>query len=770
MTGTYDYRMVLLSVVLALAASYAALDLAGRVTAAQGRARNLWLVGGAMAMGIGIWAMHYIGMLAFAMPMPILYDLPTVALSLVAAIGASVVALFIVSRPTMAVAPQIIGSIVMGSGIAAMHYIGMAAMRLPCLVSYSPAIVVFSVALAIVISLVALLLAFGSRNEKRTSRRKIVSALVMGTAISVMHYTGMAAASFSPSEKILNLSHAVNISSLGTVAITVASLLVLTLAIVTSFLDRLIGAQKQMIATARESALQFHTLAEAIPQMIWTATPEGQPDYFNSRWYNYTGISAATLGGDGWSSVVHPDYRSQAAAKWQTSLQAAELYENEIPMLRASDHTYRWHLVRAIPIKNPAGSVLKWFGTCTDIDHQKNNQANLEAEIIARTAEVVAANARLQEEMQDREQAQLELNRQSASLVRELTRGADRALLLNRMGKLLQSSANMQEALSIILGFAPKFFPEFHGALLLLNGSRSMIEVSGAWGDCDLKASAFEANCCWALRAGHPHLAAADDRTARCTHGDLENIPYLCVPILAQGGAVGVLHFQATASDKSSHLSNDEFSDSEIAFTETFAEQVGLSIVNLKLQDALRSQSTRDALTSLFNRRHFEESLDREIRRAARGGQSVGIIMFDLDHFKKFNDTFGHEAGDCVLREIGAFLMKGARAEDIACRYGGEEFVLILPGADLKGAQTRAQRLRSKVRELVILHQGKSLGMVTISVGVAAFPDHGETIKDLMGSADAALYRSKREGRDRVSVAELPVEGDLVSLPDHVTT
>jgi two-component system sensor histidine kinase/response regulator len=148
MIGTYDYQLVALSVVLAMGASYAALDLAGRVTAAQRWTRAFWLVGGATSMGLGIWAMHYIGMLAFNMPMPVLYDYPTVTLSLLAAIGASAVALFIVSRQTMGRPAEIIGSVVMGGGIAAMHYVGMAAMRVPAQITYNPGIVGFSIVLA----------------------------------------------------------------------------------------------------------------------------------------------------------------------------------------------------------------------------------------------------------------------------------------------------------------------------------------------------------------------------------------------------------------------------------------------------------------------------------------------------------------------------------------------------------------------------------------------------------------------------------------------
>jgi diguanylate cyclase (GGDEF)-like protein len=228
---------------------------------------------------------------------------------------------------------------------------------------------------------------------------------------------------------------------------------------------------------------------------------------------------------------------------------------------------------------------------------------------------------------------------------------------------------------------------------------------------------------------------------------------YLCIPILAQGEALGILHFQAT--DEIPALA-----DAELSLKTTFAGQVGLSVANIRLREALRSQSIKDPLTGLYNRRYLTEMLDREIRRAVRAEQSLGILMLDLDHFKKFNDTYGHEAGDTVLRETASFLVKSIRVEDIVCRFGGEEFVVILPTADSNSAQARAERIRSKLRELAVLHKGQSLGMITVSVGVSTLPEHGTSPKELLEAADAALYRAKKDGRDRVVVAAPPPSPD----------
>ncbi len=245
MIGSYNYALVALSVLIAMFASYAALDLAARVTAAAGSTRAVWLLGGAGAMGTGIWSMHYLGMLAFVLPIPVAYHWPTVLLSLFAAILASVIALHVASRQKMSVSRAVAGSVLMGAGIASMHYIGMAAMRLPAVSQFNSFLVALSVVLAILISLGALSIAFQFRNEKTgIGWEKVAGAVVMGSAIPVMHYTGMAAASFTPSNVPADLSHAVNISLVGTTGIAAVTFIVLGLALLTSWMDRRFAEHK----------------------------------------------------------------------------------------------------------------------------------------------------------------------------------------------------------------------------------------------------------------------------------------------------------------------------------------------------------------------------------------------------------------------------------------------------------------------------------------------------------------------------------------------
>jgi len=745
LSGSYDYRLVALSVVLAIFASYAALDLAGRVTAAQGWVRAIWLSGGASAMGLGIWAMHYVGMLALTMPMSLSYHLPTVLLSLFAAIAASGVALFVVSRAKMSVGQGIAGSVVMGAGIAAMHYVGMAAMRCPAVIVYDRRIVALSIALAIVISLVALHLGFRLRDEIRTSRRKVISALVMGSAVPLMHYTGMCAASFHPSGVVPDSTNAIGISTLGVVAITGGSFLVLGVAIASSFLDRFVAVQKGDLRMARQHELYFRTLAETVPEIMWTANPDGVDDYFNRKWFDYTGMTLEQSCGTGWTVIVHPDDLAPCLSRWESALRSGESYDVQY-RLRGKDGVYRWFLGRANPIRSAEGGIVKWFGTCTDIEDQKQGQQILEDQILERTMQLADTNTRLEEEMLAKDCARKELDQQNERMMEDLEKRSERATMLAKMGELLQSCVSLDEVVAAALGFAPRIFPTARGAMALLNTSRSLAEVCGSWTGCQLAAMEFEPMTCWALRTGHPHLVVAGDSTAPCAHAAGVKHTYLCIPILAQGETLGILHLQATDEEP-------QLNASELSFKTTFAAQVGLSITNIRLREALRTQSVRDALTGLYNRRYLEEVMEREVRRASRAAQSLGVLIIDLDYFKKFNDTYGHDAGDAVLREIAVSLTKGVRAEDFVCRFGGEEFVVILPTADLAAARARAERLRAKTRDLTILHQGRSMGMITISVGVAAFPEHGESPKELLAAADAALYEAKRGGRDQVVTA-----------------
>jgi diguanylate cyclase (GGDEF)-like protein/PAS domain S-box-containing protein len=568
---------------------------------------------------------------------------------------------------------------------------------------------------------------------------------LMGSAIPLMHCTGMWAATLHSAAAFFDLFYAVRTAALSIGAIRASTLLIMAAAIAAAFLFRYVSQHKGKLRIARERELYFQTMAEAVPEIIWTADPNGEDDFFNRRCFEYTGLTLEQMRGTGWKVCVHPDDLEDCFRKWQRALRTGEPYDVEY-RLRGKDGTYRWFLGRANPVRDAKGEIVKWFGTCTDIENQKQSQQILEEQILERTTQLADLNARLQEEMIEKDFARNELDHQNERMMGELRERTERATMLAKMGELLQSCMSRDEVFAAALGYAPKIFPYAPGAIALLDASRSVAEVVGSWSECLLPSAVFEPTACWALRTGHPHLVVAGDTTAPCAHAAGVRHTYLCIPILAQGETLGILHLQATEG-----APNLESSD--ISIKTTFAGQMGLSIANIKLREALRTQSVKDMLTGLYNRRYLEEILEREIRRAARAAQSLGILMIDLDHFKNFNDTYGHDAGDAVLRETAQFLSKGIRAEDFVCRYGGEEFVVILPTADMSNSQARAERLRSKMREMTVMYQGKSLGMITISIGVASFPQHGMSPKELMAAADAALYEAKRAGRDQVVLA-----------------
>jgi PAS domain S-box-containing protein len=358
LTGSYDYGEVARSVLIAIAASYAALDLAGRVNAARGRVRLAWLSGGAIAMGIGIWAMHLKAMLAFHLPVPTAYHWPTVLAALLVAIFASVVALHVTSRRKMDGVEALTGSIIMGAGIAGLHYILMAAMRLPAITQYSAFLVACSILFAILFSLAALFMAFGLREETRWSvPRRLGSAIVMGIAISAMHYTGMAAASFFPGSPP-DLSHTVSESPIGGFEVVIATLIVLVAAATTSSVDR------------RQAREQLRLVVDTTPAMLYSAGPDGYLDFFNKRWLDYLGFSLDDSLGWGWTSAIHPKDLEDLVSKWRLALATGEPYETQARVRRA-DGEYRWMLLRKVPLHDQSGNIVKWYGSGVDIEERR---------------------------------------------------------------------------------------------------------------------------------------------------------------------------------------------------------------------------------------------------------------------------------------------------------------------------------------------------------------------------------------------------------------
>jgi diguanylate cyclase (GGDEF)-like protein/PAS domain S-box-containing protein len=541
---------------------YAGFELTERIMAARGRARALWLVCGAAAMGVSAWASDYLSLLAFQLAVPIHYHYPSLIVVLVLAIFAMMMGLSATSQARRGIGMAIAASIIVGTGMAAIPFLGISALRLPAVTEHRWGLLAICVSCAIVIFLLILVLVFALlyRRQPHVSG-KLMASVIVGSAIAGMLYLSMATVRFHPSNLAVDLRHTISRSWLGVASVSGTALLVLTGTIITSILEGMLESEQAISSAARDAELQFRTLAEAIPQIVWTAGSDGFTTYINRHWYQMTGTAVEGSLGSGWMAAVHPDDRGVCQEKWKECVRTGEPFEIEY-RLHDAKKGFRWYLDRAVPLRDASGAIMKWFGTCTDIDDQMHTQELLQEQIKQHTVALLEANERL------------------------------------------------------------------------------------------------------------------------------------------------------------------------------------------------RDESTHDPLTGLYNRRYLLDVLERQVRLGLRGEYGLSVIMLDLDHFKRFNDSYGHDAGDVVLRETATIFLKSVRAEDIVCRYGGEEFVIILPMADFKTAYARAQRIREKVHALHLLYQGQPLGSIGISAGVAGFPEHGQVVAQLLQAADAALYRAKAEGRDRVVVAQ----------------
>src|SRR5579863_3607952 len=381
--GSYNYALVALSVLIAMFAAYAALDLASRVTVASGWTRAVWLLGGASAMGTGIWSMHYIGMLAFVLPVPVAYHWPTVLLSLLAAILASVVALGVVSRQKMGASRAVVGSVLMGAGIASMHYIGMAAMRLPAICQFNFSLVVMSVVFAVLISFAALWITFHFRDEKTgIGREKLAGAVVMGAAIPVMHYTGMAAASFTPSGMPVNLSHAVSISTLGTAGIAAVTFVVLGLALLTSWADRRFAAQTLELQEEKLQRSEAY-LAEAqrlthTGSWAWRV-PGRDAVHLSEEWYRIYGFDP----GNGPPSFeerrqrTHPDDQPGFRELIETAIREKAEWEADYRIVHPAGPVSDIHVL-GHPVLSTSGHLVEFVGTVIDVTERKRAEQELQ--------------------------------------------------------------------------------------------------------------------------------------------------------------------------------------------------------------------------------------------------------------------------------------------------------------------------------------------------------------------------------------------------------
>ncbi len=387
------------------------------------------------------------------------------------------------------------------------------------------------------------------------------------------------------------------------------------------------------------------------------------------------------------------------------------------------------------------------FGTLGLDAIEKRNFTAEEIALVQSVASIASQaleNSRLYQALQ-------ETNDQLKDALSIVEQNAHIATSLNEMGDKLQTCMELQDAYPVISGYANDLFPNYDGVLLTYNDETEMLESVLTWGKGPFSPLRISAKECPALVSyeTHPHAVfsgeccacLADDRRTR------ETDPCYCIPLLALGNTIGILYIR-----KMKQPLHDEGERRLLAF----GERLSLSLGNLKLRKTLQTQSIQDPLTGLYNRRYLTEALERELQRAIRHERPIGILMMDIDRFKDFNDQYGHVAGDEVLRKLSEFLRNHVRPEDIACRYGGEEFLMIFSEMTSEESYTRAEELRKNIAELRIVH-GEKLLSVHVSGGVAAYPEHGNTTESVIQAADMAMLRAKREGRNRIIVAQIDV-------------
>ena len=322
---------------------------------------------------------------------------------------------------------------------------------------------------------------------------------------------------------------------------------------------------------------------------------------------------------------------------------------------------------------------------------------------------------------------------------------------LNEMGDKLQTCMEIQEAYPIISVYARELFPESSGVLFNYDDETNVLESVATWGETTPLPQMVSASDCPALLSheAHPHEVFSN-RCCLCITTETtpdNSFPCLCIPLNALGNMIGILYMRGM---------NLPLAEEDERRLLTFSERLSLSLGNLKLRKTLQTQSIQDPLTGLYNRRYLTEALEREMQRAIRHRRPIGILMIDIDRFKDFNDKYGHVAGDEVLRKLSEFLRNHVRADDIACRYGGEEFLIIFPEMASEDSYERAEELRKGIADLRIVHGEQSLS-VHVSGGVAAYPEHGNTTEAVIQAADMAMLRAKREGRNRIIIAQYDV-------------
>jgi diguanylate cyclase (GGDEF)-like protein/PAS domain S-box-containing protein len=468
----------------------------------------------------------------------------------------------------------------------------------------------------------------------------------------------------------------------------------------------------------------MHQLIDNLPEYIFAKDAEGRFTLGNISLAHHMGVDKPEeLYGKRDADFYPPDLAMQFQADEQALVRSGQAMIEHEESTRDPTGRPMWTLTTKVILYDGQGRIIGLAGNSRDITKRKEIELALEL-----------ANTKLADMVNWLEGRNRDIN------------------VLNEMGKLLEACRSREEAYPVISAQMEKLIPVQAGRLFVLNSERGLLEAAAGWGEDSRPAEPFPPQDCLGIQNGRIYIVNTTQPGKICPHVPSENGPqpvYLCIPLIAQGETIGLLHLR----NRTEQGGRETLSESQQQLAITAADHISLALANLTLREILRVQSIRDALTGLFNRRYLEESLMRELARAKRKATPLGVVMLDVDHLKEVNDTRGHDAGDTVLQEIGHWLQSNTRAEDIACRFGGDEFILIMPDASLESTHQRAEQICTGVKLLKIFHHDQPLDSMTVSVGVAGFPTHGQTRDALLAAADTALYKAKALGRNSVAVA-----------------
>lgn len=489
---------------------------------------------------------------------------------------------------------------------------------------------------------------------------------------------------------------------------------------------QLIDAYADLAALAIEHARaeeNLHKMSEVVrhsPVMIMITDRDSNLEYVNPRFCQLTGYMEDEVVGRNPRLLKSGTTPPHVYEEMYRTLFAGEEWRGEFCNKNKNGELV-WLDTHIMPVRGEGGEITHMISVQEDITERKRN-----------------------------EQAIQEMNMQLGQMVSELQRRERDMTLINRMNDMLQTCHRREEAYELIALSAGELFEGYNGGLAIYDKNSRLLETVSQWGDHQVLLPVFSADDCWALRGGQSYELADPRKAMTCNHFlALVDGGYLSVPLVVQGEIFGLLHLN---SHEIGLIPPDR---KQVAVT--FGEVVKLALSNIVLRELLREQAIRDPLTGLFNRRYLDDTLPRELHRGRRAGTPFCVAMLDIDHFKRFNDEFGHEAGDEVLRAVGQLLNNGLRRSDIACRYGGEEFVVIMPGLALEGAQQRMEEIRGHLRHVKLSRNGADLPPLAVSVGLV-MQDWTRDLEaaTLIRYADEALYAAKEAGRDRIEIYQPP--------------